>query len=82
MATSVHIVDDIEATSDAVVMTNTKITHGKIQLVQCIQKVKSGPCKKSLELPEDNKRIKCPYCNLKSNIETLLGNTSSFTRNT
>ena len=82
MATSVHIVDDIEATSDAVVMTNTKITHGKIQLVQCIQKVKSGPCKKSLELPEDNKRIKCLYCNLKSNIETLLGNTSSFTRNT
>jgi hypothetical protein len=57
MATSVHIVDNIEATSDVVVMTNTKITHGKIQQVQCIQKVKCGACKKSLELPEeDNKR--------------------------
>ena len=71
MATSVHIADDIEATSDVVVMTNTKITHGKIQEVQCFQKVKCGACKKSLELPEDNKRIKCPYYNLKSNIATL-----------
>jgi hypothetical protein len=42
MATSVHIADDIEATSDVVVMTNTKITHGKIQEVQCFQKVKCG----------------------------------------
>jgi hypothetical protein len=57
MATSVNIVDNIEATSDVVVMTNTKITHDKIQQVQCIQKVKCGACKKSLELPEeDNKR--------------------------
>jgi hypothetical protein len=30
MATSVHIVDDIKATYNVVVMTNTKITHGKI----------------------------------------------------
>ena len=52
-------------------MTNTKITHGKIQKVQYIQKVKFGACKNSLELPEENKRIKCPYCNLKSNIATL-----------
>jgi hypothetical protein len=72
MATSVNIVDNIEATSDVVVMTNTKITHDKIQQVQCIQKVKCGACKKSLELPEeDNKRTKCPYCNLKNNIATL-----------
>ena len=71
MAASVQIVDDIEATSDLVVMTNTKITHGKIQQVQCIQKFKCGACKKSLELTEDTKRIKCPYCNLKSNIATL-----------
>jgi LSD1 subclass zinc finger protein len=64
MATSVHIVDNIEATSDVVVMTNTKITHGKIQQVQCIQKFKCGACKKLLELTEeDTKRVKCPYCN-------------------
>jgi LSD1 subclass zinc finger protein len=68
-ATSVQIVD--EATSDLVVMTNAKITYGKIQQVQCIQKFKCGACKKSLELTEDTKRVKCPYCNFKSNITTL-----------
>jgi Zn finger protein HypA/HybF involved in hydrogenase expression len=72
MATSVQIVDDIESTSDLVVMTNTKITHGQIQQVQCLQKFKCGACKKSLELTEeDTKRVKCPYCHLKSNISTL-----------
>jgi hypothetical protein len=61
MATSVNIVDNIEATSDVVVMTNTKITHDKIQQVQCIQKVKKFISSKQLTIINDCTTLSSVY---------------------
>lgn len=63
--------DDLGEINDDIEENELPEKNGQIQNIQIVKKFHCGSCNKKMDIPEGIKKIKCPHCNLKGNVESF-----------